>query len=57
MPPPDHHASAAAPRRRLGEMALRLRVTGVLSFLVVLGAVFELLSPRFLTAQNLGVIA
>ena len=57
MPPPEQKASATAPRRRLGEMALRLRVTGVLTFIVILGAVFEMLSPRFLTAQNLSVIA
>ena len=57
MRPPEQDASAAVPRHRLGEVALRLRVSGVLAFIVILGAVFAMLSPRFLTAQNLSVIA
>jgi rhamnose transport system permease protein len=44
-------------RASLGEFALRLRVSGVLAFIVLLALVFSLLSPRFLTAQNLEVIA
>jgi rhamnose transport system permease protein len=45
------------PRARLGEIALRLRVSGVLAFLVILCLGFSLFSGRFLTAQNLSVIA
>jgi rhamnose transport system permease protein len=47
---------AAAPQRGLGRLALRLRVSGVLVFLVLLGVIFSLLSPLFLTAQNLSAI-
>ena len=43
----------AAPQRGFGQLALQLRVSGVLAFLVLLGVVFSLLSPQFLTAQNL----
>jgi rhamnose transport system permease protein len=50
-------AAAPPPRRRIGEIALRLRVSGVVAFLVLLGAVFALLSPQFLTIQNLTIIA
>ena len=46
-----------ARRRNLGEMALQLRFTGVIAFLVVLGAVFSVLNGRFATGQNLTVIA
>jgi rhamnose transport system permease protein len=49
--------AAAPPRRRLGELALRLRVSGVVAFLVLLGIVFSLLTPQFLTVQNLTIIA
>lgn len=50
---------ALAPDRRwnVGGLALRLRVSGVLAFLLVLGAVFSLLTPQFATLQNLSVIA
>jgi len=41
----------------VGEFALRMRVTGVLAFIVLLGAVFAMLSPRFLNPQNLAIIA
>ena len=44
-------------RQGLGEFALRMRVSGVLAFIVLLGGVFALLSPRFLSPQNLEVIA
>ena len=44
-------------RAGVGEFALRMRVSGVLAFIVLLGAVFALLSPRFLNPQNLEVIA
>src|SRR5438270_587921 len=42
---------------RLGEVALRLRVSGVLAFLLILGLGFSLLSGQFLTPQNLSVVA
>jgi rhamnose transport system permease protein len=48
---------AARPRQSLGEFALRMRVSGVVAFLVLLGLAFAALSPRFLAAQNLQVIA
>ena len=44
------------PQRSFGQLALRLRVTGVLAFLILLGAVFAVLSPLFLTTQNLSAI-
>ena len=46
----------AAPQRSFGQLALKLRVSGVLAFLVILGVVFSLLSPQFLTGQNFGAI-
>jgi rhamnose transport system permease protein len=50
-------AALAAPRQRgFGRLALRFRVSGVLAFLVLLGAVFAVLSPQFLTPQNLSAI-
>jgi rhamnose transport system permease protein len=49
-------APIGVPQRRLRRLALRLRVSGVLAFLILLGAVFALLSPQFLTAQNLSAI-
>ena len=53
-PMPDEPPS---PRRRIGEIALRLRVSGVVAFLVLLGALFSALTPQFLTVQNLTIIA
>ena len=43
--------------RSLMQFALRLREAGVLVFLIVLGLTFTLLSPQFLTVQNLTVVA
>ena len=43
--------------RTIAEVALQLRVTGVLAFLVVLGIIFSALNARFPTPQNLTVIA
>jgi rhamnose transport system permease protein len=40
-----------------GGSVLRFRVTGVLAFIVILGVTFSLLSPQFLTWQNLSVVA
>jgi rhamnose transport system permease protein len=48
---------ARVPGRRMGEVALRLRVSGVIAFLILLGAVFAALTPQFLTVQNLTIIA
>ena len=45
-----------APQRSFGQFALRFRVSGVLAFLVLLGVVFALLSPQFLTPENLSAI-
>jgi rhamnose transport system permease protein len=42
--------------RRLLDMALRLRETGVLAFLIVLGLLFGLLTDRFLTVQNVTTV-
>ena len=53
---PAHSLAAAAPQRSLANLALRLRVSGVLAFLFALGAAFAALSPQFLTAQNLTAI-
>ncbi len=50
-PPP-----ADVRQRSLGQVALRLRVSGVVVFLLMLGAAFSLLTPLFLTGQNLGAI-
>src|SRR3954451_16120669 len=47
----------ARPRRSIADLALRLRLSGVVVFLLLLGAVFATLAPQFLTWQNLGVIA
>jgi rhamnose transport system permease protein len=54
---PPEARGAALPRRAFGEVALRLRVSGVIAFLVLLCAVFAALTPQFLTVQNLTVIA
>src|SRR5262245_59218223 len=43
-------------RRGFGKLALRFRVGGVLVFLAILAAIFSILSPQFLTAQNLSAI-
>lgn len=48
--------SAEVPVRSFGRLALKLRVSGVLAFLIMLGAIFAVLSPQFLTAQNLSAI-
>src|SRR5947209_7714296 len=55
--PPMRAPEAKQARAGVGEFALRLRVSGVLAFIVLLGALFGLLSPRFLNPQNLEVIA
>lgn len=47
---------ALQPTRR-AELALRVRVLGVSGFMVALAIVFTLLSPRFLTVDNLLVVA
>jgi len=47
---------ASPPRRSLADLALRLRLSGVVVFLVLLGTVFAALSPQFLSWQNFGVI-
>lgn len=44
-------------RRSFSELALRLRVSGVLAFLLIIGLIFSLLTPQFLTAQNASAIA
>jgi rhamnose transport system permease protein len=44
-------------RRRFSEFALRLRVSGVLAFLLIIGLIFSLLTPQFFTAQNASAIA
>jgi rhamnose transport system permease protein len=43
--------------RSLMQFALRLREAGVLVFLIVLGLTFTLVTDRFLTVQNLAVVA
>jgi rhamnose transport system permease protein len=47
---------ALQPTRR-AELALRVRVLGVSGFMVALAIVFTLLTPRFLTVDNLLVVA
>jgi rhamnose transport system permease protein len=44
-------------RRSFSEFALRLRVSGVLAFLIMIGIIFSLLTPQFLTVQNASAIA
>ena len=44
------------PQRTLGQFALRLRVSGVLAFLILLSAGFAILRPQFLTPENLSAI-
>jgi rhamnose transport system permease protein len=55
-------AAAASSSRRLessrrAEQALRFRVLGVTAFMVLLAAVFAVVAPRFLTVENLIVVA
>jgi rhamnose transport system permease protein len=57
-------SSGAAPKTepafqptRRAELALRVRVLGVSGFMVLLAIVFTLLTPRFLTVDNLLVVA
>ena len=45
------------PRLTFSEFALRIRVSGVLAFLLIVGFSFSLLTPRFFTAQNASAIA
>lgn len=52
MPSPE-----AAPRRSIADLALRLRLSGVIVFLLLLCLAFSLLTQQFLSWQNLGVIA
>jgi rhamnose transport system permease protein len=47
----------AAPSRNLVQLALRLREAGVVAFLVLLGLAFGLLNDRFLSVQNLTIVA
>ena len=49
--------SGQCPRRSFSEFALRLRVSGVLAFLFIIGVVFSLLTPQFFTVQNASAIA
>jgi rhamnose transport system permease protein len=46
-----------APSRNLVQFALRLREAGVVAFLVLLGLTFGLMNERFLTIQNLTIVA
>lgn len=54
--PADSALAPEATPRGFGRLALRLRVSGVLLFLILLAIVFASLSPQFLTAQNLSAI-
>ncbi|MDQ0395479.1 ABC transporter permease [Labrys monachus] len=56
-PDPALVPGRAPPRRNLGRLALRLRVSGVVLFLVILGIAFSILTPHFASLQNIGVIA
>lgn len=49
--------TVAVQRRGFSEFALRLRVSGVLAFLFLVGLVFSLLTPQFFTVQNATAIA
>ncbi|MBV9671991.1 MAG: ABC transporter permease [Verrucomicrobia bacterium] len=42
--------------RSLSELALRVRVSGVLGFFLIIAIIFSLLTSRFLTFQNITVI-
>ncbi len=48
---------SAAPGRGLAASALRLRITGVVAFVILLAVVFSSLVPRFAAPQNVEVIA
>ncbi|MBV9288005.1 MAG: ABC transporter permease [Hyphomicrobiales bacterium] len=48
--------SVDGPHRARGRFALRFRVSGVLAFLILLGAGFAILRPQFLTPENLSAI-
>ncbi len=50
-------SALTVPRRGFSEFALRLRVSGVLAFLLLIGCLFSLLTPRFFTTQNATAIA
>jgi rhamnose transport system permease protein len=53
------HSPPASPDtgNRFAERALRLRVGGVLVFMVLLSAAFGIASPRYLTVENARIIA
>jgi rhamnose transport system permease protein len=53
----EDFGSGDSSRRGFGRFALRIRVSGVLVFLIIIGTLFSTLSRQFLTAQNLSVIA
>jgi rhamnose transport system permease protein len=53
----EKSGSGSSRRQGFGRFALRIRVSGVLVFLIVVGTLFSLLSKQFLTTQNLTVIA
>jgi rhamnose transport system permease protein len=55
--PKDITLAFAGQRRNFSETALRVRVSGVLAFLLVISIVFSLLTSRFLSVQNVTVIA
>ncbi len=44
-------------RRTFSELALKIRVSGVLAFLLIISVIFSLLTARFFTVQNITVIA
>jgi rhamnose transport system permease protein len=44
-------------RRTFSELVLKIRVSGVLAFLLILSVIFSLLTARFFTVQNVTVIA
>jgi len=51
------NAAVGRARRSIADLALRLRLGGVVVFLLLLSAVFATLNPQFLTWQNLAVVA
>jgi rhamnose transport system permease protein len=53
----ENSGAEGSRRGGFGRFALRIRVSGVLVFLIVVGSLFSALSKQFLTAQNLTVIA
>jgi rhamnose transport system permease protein len=50
------HETTLRSQRNLGQLALRLRVSGVIVFLGILGLLFSMLSPQFASVQNVRVI-